>query len=127
MNRSCRSPFPLPIRAVLAAVAAASWLHAGAPDFAVSAGTSVEPGRIVEIVPASGADLVIVKGGFQSGYRNGMAFAAVRGSAVIAELIAVDHTPRFSAMLITSIAADTPLQPGDRVTVQVRPPADPSR
>ncbi len=99
-----------------------AWLRAGGPEFAAAIPrTSVEPGSIVEIHAMPGHDVVFVSGGSLAGHRNGMAFAAVRGSEMIGELIVVEASPRYSAMLITSIAPAAVLQPEDTVTVKVRP------
>ncbi len=74
---------------------------------------------VVAVQPTAVADLVLVKGGFDAGLRQGMVCRITRGSADIAEILLVEVRPTCSAALITSQAPRQSIHAGDTAAVKI--------
>jgi hypothetical protein len=98
----------LKIAALLAFVVSHSSFVCAAPAATVVA---IEPTRV--------ADLVLLRGGFDAGLRQGMVCRVTRGSAEIAELLIVDLRPAHGAALILSVAAKQSIHAGDIASIKI--------
>ncbi len=85
-----------------------SIIHAAAPAAAVIA---VEPTRV--------ADLILLRGGFDSGFRQGMICRVMRGPLEVAEVIVVDLRPAHSAALIVNVAPKQSIRAGDIASIKI--------
>jgi hypothetical protein len=102
-SRACKA-------AVLAAfvVCNASFVNAAAPV-----------GTVVAIEPTRVADLVLLRGGFDAGLRQGMICRVTRGNTEIAEVLLVDLRPGHSAALIVSVAPRQTIRTGDVASIKL--------
>ena len=74
---------------------------------------------VVAIEPTRVADLVLLRGGFDAGLRQGMVCRVTRGSTGIAEVLLVELRPTCSAALILSVAPKQSIHAGDVVSIKV--------
>jgi hypothetical protein len=108
------NPVQSPLRGLKAAMLAAfvichsSFVIAAAPATSVVA---VEPTRV--------ADLVLLRGGFDAGLRQGMVCRVTRGGSAIAEVLLVELRPTCSAALILSVAPKQSIRAGDVASIKV--------
>jgi len=93
-------------------------LIAAAPT---SARAAVAPGLagVVAVQPTPTADLVLLNRGFDAGLRQGMVCRVARAGDEIAEVLLVEIRPSFSAALITSVAPNHSIRPGDVASIKV--------
>jgi hypothetical protein len=96
---------------VLFLLAPGSWLLASSTTAPAATVVAVEPTRI--------ADLVLLRGGFDSGLRQGMVCRVTRGSAEIAEVLLVEIRPAHSAALILSVARRQAIRAGDIASIKI--------
>ncbi len=83
-------------------------------------GLAASPGaEVVAIQPTRVADLVLLRGGFDAGLRQGMVCRISRGPAEIAEVLLVEIRPSCGAALIVSVAARQSIRAGDRAQIKV--------
>jgi hypothetical protein len=93
---------------LLCAVVCSSSFAVAAPAAAVVA---VESTRV--------ADLVLLRGGFDAGLRQGMVCRVTRGATEIAEVLLVDLRPAHSAALILSVAPKQSIRAGDVASIKI--------
>ena len=74
---------------------------------------------VVAIHPTRVADLVLLRGGFDAGLRQGMICRVTRGSSDIAEVVLVDLRPTHSAALIVNVAPKQSIRPGDAASIKI--------
>ena len=74
---------------------------------------------VVAIQSTRVADLVLLRGGFDAGLRQGMICRVTRGSSEIAEVILVDLRPSHSAALIVSVAPKQSIRAGDSASIKI--------
>ena len=92
---------------VAAAHVTSSLSHAASPSATVIA---IEPTRV--------ADLILLRGGFDSGLRQGMVCRVTRGATEIAEILLVELRPGHSAALILNVASKQSIRAGDVASVK---------
>ena len=74
---------------------------------------------VIAIEPTRLADLVLLRGGFDAGLRQGMVCRVTRGTAEIAEVLLVELRPAFSAALILSITPKQSIRSGDVASIKI--------
>jgi hypothetical protein len=74
---------------------------------------------VVAIQPTRVADLVLLRGGFDAGLRQGMICRVTRGSSDIAEVILVEIRPSHSAALIVNMAPKQSIRAGDSASIKI--------
>jgi hypothetical protein len=74
---------------------------------------------VVAIQPTRVADLVLLRGGFDAGLRQGMICRVTRGNSEIAEVILVDLCPSHSAALIVNVAPKQSIRAGDYASIKI--------
>ena len=74
---------------------------------------------VVAIQPTRVADLVLLRGGFDVGLRQGMICRVTRGSSEIAEVILVDLRSGHSAALIVNVAPKQSIRAGDTASIKI--------
>ena len=72
---------------------------------------------VVAIEPTRVADLVLLRGGFDAGLRQGMICTLTRGTAAIAEVLVVDVRPAHSAALILNVTPQQSIRSGDLAAI----------
>lgn len=77
-------------------------------------------GEVVEVRAGTLTDLVIVRGGFEAGFRQGMICRVVRGNLEVGELMMVELREDFATALITRLAPRQLIRSGDLTTVKVQ-------
>ena len=92
---------------VAAAHVTSSLSHAASPSATVIA---IEPTRV--------ADLILLRGGFDSGLRQGMVCREASATTEIGEILLVELRPGHSAALIVSVVAKQSIRAGDVATVK---------
>ncbi len=85
---------------------------------AITVDRSVGLAQVREVASLPAADLVVLDGGFEAGFRQGMVCTVTRGNILIGELLLVDLRARVSSALILDLTSGQGLQPGDRVAVK---------
>ena len=85
-----------------------SFVLGAAPSAAVIA---VEATRV--------ADLILLRGGFDAGLRQGMICRITRGSLEVAEVIVVDLRSAHSAALIMNVAPKQSIRAGDLASIKI--------
>ena len=100
-------------RGVLAVVAACIVLLSSSVAHAAPAAT------VVAIQPTRVADLILLRGGFDAGLRQGMICRLTRGSSEIAEVVLVDLRPSHSAALIVNVAPKQSIRVGDAASIKI--------
>ncbi len=99
------------------AFAAFAGVFAGqASAFSASA---VPSASVVAIEPNRVADLVLLRGGFDAGLRQGMVCRILRGATEVAEVLLVELRPHCSAALILSVAPKQSIRAGDLASIKV--------
>ena len=104
---------PFKNRGVLAGVVASIVFLASSMVYAAPAAT------VVGIQPTRVADLVLLRGGFDAGLRQGMICRVTRGSSEIAEVILVDLRRSHSAALIVNVAPKQSIRAGDTASIKI--------
>jgi hypothetical protein len=74
---------------------------------------------VVAVEPTRVADLVLLRGGFDSGLRQGMVCRVTRGNTEIAEVLLVELRPAHSAALILSVAPRQAIRAGDIASIKI--------
>ena len=74
---------------------------------------------VIAIQPTRIADLVLLRGGFDAGLRQGMICRVTRGSSEIAEVLLVDLRASHSAALIVSVAPKQSIRAGDSASIKI--------
>jgi hypothetical protein len=108
---------PAPFRRVVRAFQAAALL-AGVVGVA-GAGRAAPAAAVVAIEPTRVADLVLLRGGFDVGLRQGMVCRLVRGQTEIAEVLLVELRPNHSAALILHVAPAQSIRAGDVASIKI--------
>lgn len=75
-------------------------------------------GSVYGVYEARQADLVLVKGGFDSGFRQGMVCKVSKGAAQIGEVLLVNVRNNCSAALILDLEPETTIEPGQSVRIK---------
>jgi hypothetical protein len=88
--------------------------------FAASAAPSAS---VVAIEPTRVADLVLLRGGFDAGLREGMVCRISRGTTEVAEVLLVEVRPSGSAALILNLAPNQAIRAGDVAGVKFSKPS----
>lgn len=81
------------------------WVDAGAEDI-------IEAG-VLAVEELTDADLVILSGGYETGYRAGMVGYIQRDGKDIAEVLLVEVRPQVMAAIIRDLSDGFSIQPGD--------------
>ena len=89
------------------------------PEWVNSPTADYQPGEVLAIEELSEADLVIVAGGYETGFRSGVVSTVQRNGVAIAEVLIVEVRPRIMAAAIREMAEETSIQPGDIVRPRV--------
>jgi hypothetical protein len=74
---------------------------------------------VVAIETTRVADLVLLRGGFDAGLRQGMVCRLTRGGTAIAEVLLVELRPAHSAALILQVAPKQSIRPGDVASIKI--------
>lgn len=74
---------------------------------------------VVAVEPTRVADLVLLRGGFDAGLRQGMVCRVTRGRTEIAEVLLVELRPAHSAALILNVAPRQSIRAGDTASVKI--------
>jgi hypothetical protein len=85
--------------------------QASAAQTPVAAVVAIEPTRV--------ADLILLRGGFDAGLRQGMVCRLTRGGAEIAEILLVDLRPAHSAALILRVSPKQSIRSGDLASIKI--------
>lgn len=75
-------------------------------------------GDVLGIHSTATADLVLVRGGFDSGFRNGIMCLVRDGDEDVAEIMLVDVRDNCAAALITSLEDGRVIEPGHLVRIK---------
>ena len=97
----------------------AALLFAVALPFTARAATGVVATEVLAVQPTRVADLVLLRGGFDAGLRQGMVCRITRGSAAIAEVLLVETRPACSAALILSVTPKQSIRAGDLAAIKL--------
>ena len=87
--------------------------------FSARASTGVGAAEVLAVQPTRVADLVVLRGGFDVGLRQGMVCRITRGTAAIAEVLLVELRPSCSAALILSVTPNQSIRAGDVAAIKV--------
>lgn len=90
----------------------------GSPVWAQRPLVSSSRAAVAKVVSTATADIVLLGGGHNEGFREGMACEVYRGSELIAELMIVHCETERSAALITALKADMGIVPGDVANIK---------
>lgn len=90
----------------------------GTPAWAQRPLVSSSRAAVAKVVPTATADVVLLAGGHNEGFRDGMACEVYRGNELIAELMIVHCETERSAALITALKADMGIVPGDVANIK---------
>ena len=93
-------------------------LVAAAP-FSVQAANVSGSAEVATVQSTRVADLVLFRGGFDAGLRQGMVCRVTRGTTEIAEVLLVELRPTCSAGLIMSVAPKQSIRAGDLAAIKV--------
>jgi hypothetical protein len=96
------------------AVAAAAFVQ-----LTSSIASAAPAARVIAVEPTRVADLVMLRGGFDAGLRQGMVCRVTRGTTEIAEVLLVDLRPSHSAALILSVTPKQSIRPGDLASIKI--------
>jgi len=77
------------------------------------------PAAVVGIESTRVADLILLRGGFNDGLRQGMVCRLIRGSTEIAEIVLVELRAQFSSALILNVAPNQSIRSGDVATIKI--------
>lgn len=94
----------------------ASWNNTagqGDPLWAQRTLASSSRTEVARVVSTEVADVVVLGGGHNEGFRDGMACEIVRNGELVAELMIVRCEAQRAAALITALKTDTGIVPGD--------------
>lgn len=75
-------------------------------------------GSVYGIYEASHADLVLLEGGFDSGFRTGMICEVAEGETEVAEVMLVDVRKNCAAALILQLESGQVIEPDHSVTIK---------
>ena len=73
---------------------------------------------VIAVEPTRVADLILLRGGFDAGLRQGMVCRVARGTTEIGEILLVELRPGHSAALILSLVAKQSIRAGDFATAK---------
>lgn len=73
---------------------------------------------VVAVEPTRVADLILLRGGFDAGLRQGMVCRVTRGTTEIGEILLVELRPGHSAALILSVVSKQSIRAGDVASVK---------
>lgn len=124
LSRLRRSLLGLLALTVGASLAHAAEESAGAnrpadlPPFLFQPLYSGNTGSVYGVYEARHADLVLVRGGFDSGFQSGMVCQIDDGKAEVGEVMLVDVRNNCSAALILELAAGQVIEPGHSVRIK---------
>jgi hypothetical protein len=74
---------------------------------------------VVAVEPTRVADVILLRGGFDAGLRQGMVCRVTRGNTEIAEILLVELRPSHSAALIVSVAPRQSIRAGDTAAIKI--------
>jgi hypothetical protein len=77
------------------------------------------PASVAAIESTSVADLILLRGGFDAGLRQGMVCRITRDGADVGEVLLVELRPSCSAALILNLAPGQSIRPGDSAAVKL--------
>lgn len=97
------------------AVAAA---HAAQPSFVAASLAPAGTSGVVKVVEREAADLILLDGGAEAGFREGMLAHVFRGERHIATVLLAAVARDRAVALITDLVPDAAISPGDLVRVQ---------
>lgn len=90
----------------------------GLPSFLFQSFYASNEGSVYGIYEARHADLVLVEGGFDSGFRTGMVCRVVDGETNVGEVMLVEVRGNCAAALILQLEAGQVIQPGHSVRIK---------
>lgn len=88
------------------------------PDFVFRSLIAQPNCQVERIASLSQADVVVLTGGYDAGFRPGVACNIQRGEEIIGTLVVAEATPEKSAALITELNPENPIRTGDTVRVR---------
>ncbi|MFP4068772.1 MAG: hypothetical protein ACOCVJ_00560 [Verrucomicrobiota bacterium] len=88
-------------------------VRAGVPGFVGEPAHSPNAARVAKVVPSLDADVVVLNGGREQGFRLGMVCSVRRGLRSVGELIIIESRSDRSAGLILELVDDATIQAGD--------------
>ncbi|MGH7944622.1 MAG: hypothetical protein ACREH8_18840 [Opitutaceae bacterium] len=74
---------------------------------------------VIAVEPTRVADLILLRGGFDAGLRQGMVCRVTRGAIAIAEVLLVELRPAHSAAVILSVTPKQSIRAGDVASVKI--------
>lgn len=94
-------------------------LSAERPAFVATYTVDLRPLEVLAVEALSLADIVVLNGGYEDGYRAGMVCQVFRFGRPVGELLVVSVRPRHSAATIQSLTENMTIQPGDTVRPRI--------
>ena len=92
---------------------------AAAVPFSAQAADRAGVAEVLGVQPTRVADLVLLRGGFDAGLRQGMVCRITRDRTTIAEVLLVELRPSCSAALILSVTPKQSIRAGDTAAIKV--------
>ena len=87
--------------------------------FSARAAVASGSASVVAVQPTRVADLILLRGGFDAGLRQGMVCRVTRGGTEIAEVLLVELRPGCSTALIVNLAPQQSIHAGDVASIKV--------
>ena len=97
---------------------AGSFARGEAPAFAHAPLHAAGEGRVVDVAETEAADLIVLAGGIDAGFREGMLAQVVRGDIYVATVLLAAVAGERAVALITDLAPEQVIASGDRVRIQ---------
>ena len=97
---------------------AVSYVSADVPAFVIGSIYSSNKADLTVIDTHYEADIAVLDGGLDQGFRRGMVCLVERGTQSIGELIIIESKSSCSAALILSLSNNYTIQPGDSVRIK---------
>lgn len=81
--------------------------------------TAAPAALVVGVEQTRVTDLVLLRGGFDTGLRQGMVCRVTRGTIEVAEILLVELRPAHGAALILSVAPGQSIRAGDVASIKI--------
>ena len=92
------------------------------PAFVGTYQEDIQPIRVLAVESLSLADIVVLEGGYQHGYRPGMLGQVIRAGRPVGDILIIDVRPTRAAATIQSLPQGMSIQPGDVVRPRIVSP-----
>ncbi len=103
---------------VLLCAFATAIAFAESPGFAKAPLHAAGEGEVLEVAETEAADLIVLAGGIDAGFREGMLAQVVRGDTYVATVLLAAVAGQRAVALITDLVPGQVIAPGDRVRIQ---------